>query len=94
MGFEAAVGIGVFKLIMTFVSAYLVEDPNFGRRTLLLYGNTAVTISLCLLSYLYYGMCWLCVCFVTHCCILRCYVTMLLYGNNAVTISLCLLSYF
>ena len=31
---------GVFKLAMTFVSAILVENPNFGRRTLLLYGNT------------------------------------------------------
>jgi hypothetical protein len=40
MGFEAALVIGVFKLGMTFASAFLVENPNFGRRSLLLYGNT------------------------------------------------------
>jgi hypothetical protein len=38
---------GVFKLAMTFVSAFLVENPNFGRRTLLLYGNAGqVTLPL------------------------------------------------
>ena len=31
----------------------LVENPNFGRRTLLLYGNTGVTLSLAALSLLY-----------------------------------------
>ena len=32
---------------MTFVSAFLVENPNFGRRTLLLYGNAGqVTLPL------------------------------------------------
>ena len=30
---------GVFKLLMTLVSAALVEDKRFGRRQLLLYGN-------------------------------------------------------
>ena len=40
LGFEAALVIGLFKLAMTFASALLVENPNFGRRTLLLYGNT------------------------------------------------------
>jgi hypothetical protein len=40
LGFEAALGIGVFKLAMTFASALLVENPSFGRRSLLLYGNT------------------------------------------------------
>eukprot|EP01036_Dinobryon_divergens_P028026 gene28026-36908_t len=55
LGFEAALFIGVFKLAMTFVSAYLVENPNFGRRTLLLYGNTGVTVSLLLLSFFYLG---------------------------------------
>jgi len=53
LGFEAAVAVGVFKLIMTSISAYLVESPNFGRRSLLLYGNVGITVSLCLLSYLY-----------------------------------------
>ena len=32
LGFEAAVGVGVFKFIMTIVSAALVEDPKWGRR--------------------------------------------------------------
>lgn len=54
LGFEAAVGVGVFKLIMTFISSFLVENPNCGRRTLLLYGNAGVTISLFTLSILYY----------------------------------------
>lgn len=53
LGFEAAVAVGVFKLVMTSISAYLVESPNFGRRSLLLYGNVGITLSLCLLSYLY-----------------------------------------
>eukprot|EP01038_Epipyxis_sp_PR26KG_P006864 gene6864-9400_t len=52
-GFEAALGIGVFKLLMTFLSASLVENPNFGRKTLLLIGNTGVTLSLLSLALLY-----------------------------------------
>jgi hypothetical protein len=55
MGFEAALIIGLFKLLMTFISAYLVENPAFGRRPLLLYGNAGVTLSLLLLSYFYIG---------------------------------------
>lgn len=38
---------------MTTVSAYLVENPRFGRRSLLLLGNTGVLVSLLLLTYLY-----------------------------------------
>lgn len=53
LGYEAAVGVGVFKFLMTLVSAALVENPNFGRRTLLLYGNAGVTASLVGLSALY-----------------------------------------
>jgi sugar porter (SP) family MFS transporter len=55
LGYEAALLIGVFKLIMTFVSAYLVENPQFGRRTLLLIGNSGVTLSLLSLAYFYLG---------------------------------------
>lgn len=46
LGFEAALGVGLFKLVMTIVSANLVESPKWGRRTLLLYGNAGVTVSL------------------------------------------------
>ena len=53
LGFEAAVGVGVFKFAMTIVSAALVEDPKWGRRTLLLYGNAGVTASLVGLTALY-----------------------------------------
>jgi hypothetical protein len=53
LGFEAAVGVGLFKFVMTLVSAALVENPAFGRRTLLLYGNTAITASLVGLTTLY-----------------------------------------
>ena len=55
LGFEAAVGVGLFKLIMTILSASLVENPKFGRKSLLLYGNVGLTISLGLLSFLYYN---------------------------------------
>ena len=54
LGFEAALGVGVFKLIMTLVSANLVESPQWGRRTLLLYGNAGITVSLVGLSLFYY----------------------------------------
>lgn len=53
LGYEAALGVGVFKLVMTIISAGLVENPKFGRRSLLLYGNTGVTVSLGALSLLY-----------------------------------------
>ena len=53
LGFEAAVGVGVFKFAMTIVSAALVEDPKWGRRSLLLYGNAGVTASLACLTTLY-----------------------------------------
>ena len=53
LGFEAAVGVGVFKFVMTIVSAALVEDPKWGRRSLLLYGNAGVTVSLAALTTLY-----------------------------------------
>ena len=53
LGYEAALGVGVFKLAMTVVSAALVEDPRFGRRSLLLYGNAGITASLVGLSALY-----------------------------------------
>ena len=54
LGFEAALGVGVFKLVMTIISASLVENPNFGRKKLLLYGNAGVTASLTTLASLYY----------------------------------------
>lgn len=53
LGYEAALGVGIFKLVMTIVSAALVEDPRFGRRSLLLYGNAGITASLAALSALY-----------------------------------------
>lgn len=53
LGFEAALGVGVFKLVMTIVSAALVEDPKWGRRQLLLVGNSGVTVSLAALTALY-----------------------------------------
>ena len=53
LGYEAALGVGIFKFIMTIFSAGLVENPKFGRRPLLLYGNIGVTVSLAALSLLY-----------------------------------------
>ena len=53
LGYEAAVGVGVFKLAMTIISSYLVENPKFGRKSLLLYGNMGVTASLGALTALY-----------------------------------------
>eukprot|EP00466_Bigelowiella_natans_P013468 jgi/Bigna1/88840/estExt_fgenesh1_pg.C_390037 len=46
LGFEAAVGVGIFKTIMTLVSVALVEDPKWGRRPLLLTGTAGMTASL------------------------------------------------
>ncbi len=54
LGFEAALGVGIFKFIMTLVSANLVESPKWGRRSLLLVGNAGVTLSLLCLTLLYY----------------------------------------
>lgn len=54
MGFEAALGVGIFKLLMTIVSANLVENPQWGRRQLLLVGNAGVTASLLGLSLFYF----------------------------------------
>lgn len=54
LGFEAALGVGIFKFLMTLVSANLVESPKWGRRSLLLVGNAGVTLSLLSLSLLYY----------------------------------------
>jgi hypothetical protein len=53
LGYEAAFGVGIFKLIMTIISAGLVEDPKWGRKTLLFYGNIGVTASLTALTALY-----------------------------------------
>lgn len=53
LGFQAAVAVGLFKLLMTAASASLVENPRFGRKALLLIGNTGITISLLLLSFFY-----------------------------------------
>ena len=53
LGYEAALGVGVFKLMMTIVSASLVENPKIGRRSLLLYGNYAICAALLSLTLLY-----------------------------------------
>mmetsp|Transcript_35118 Transcript_35118/g.87579 ORF Transcript_35118/g.87579 Transcript_35118/m.87579 type:complete len:550 (+) Transcript_35118:83-1732(+) len=53
LGYFAAVGVGCFKLLMTIVSANLVESPDWGRRPLLLTGTTAMAVSLFGLSALY-----------------------------------------
>lgn len=39
---QAAVGVGVFKFLMTLVSVQLVEDPRCGRRPLLLIGTAGM----------------------------------------------------
>lgn len=53
LGFEAAVGVGMFKLMATVASSALVEDPNYGRKSLLLYGNAGMTLALAGLTALY-----------------------------------------
>jgi sugar porter (SP) family MFS transporter len=53
LGFEAAVGVGLFKLVATVASSSLVENPNYGRKKLLLYGNAGITLSLAALTALY-----------------------------------------
>lgn len=53
LGYIAAVGVGGFKLVMTVVSANLVESPQWGRRPLLLAGTGAMTVSLIGLAALY-----------------------------------------
>lgn len=55
LGFEAAVGVGVFKGVMTLVSVSLVENPKWGRRPLLLLGTAGMTGSLLALSLLFAG---------------------------------------
>lgn len=53
LGFEAAVGVGVFKCIMTLVSVALVEKDSFGRRPLLLAGTAGMSVSLAALTALF-----------------------------------------
>ena len=53
LGYEAAVGIGLFKFAMTLLSANLVENPSYGRRSLMLYGNSIITASLVGIAALY-----------------------------------------
>lgn len=53
LGFEAAVGVGLFKLAMTLVSVQLVENPRWGRRPLLLVGTAGMLLSLVGLSLLF-----------------------------------------
>jgi hypothetical protein len=53
LGYEAAVGVGVFKLAMTLVSAALVESPTGGRKSLLIAGSSAMTIALAGLTTFY-----------------------------------------
>ena len=53
LGLRGGCGRGLFKLVMTIISSFLVENPNFGRKTLLLYGNIGVTLSLGGLTALY-----------------------------------------
>lgn len=55
LGYEAAVGVGLFKAAMTLVSVRLVEDPKWGRRPLLLAGTAGMTLSLAALSLLFIG---------------------------------------
>jgi len=45
--------VGGFKLVMTVVSANLVESPQWGRRPLLLAGTGAMTVSLLGLAAMY-----------------------------------------
>jgi len=53
LGFEAAVGVGLFKAVMTLVSVQLVDSPRWGRRPLLLIGTTGMTVSLAILGALF-----------------------------------------
>ncbi|GJQ08845.1 hypothetical protein GpartN1_g636.t1 [Galdieria partita] len=53
LGFIAAVGLGVWKLIMTVGSSVLVD--KIGRRPLLLIGSTGITVTLFVLGWLFSG---------------------------------------
>mmetsp|Transcript_664 Transcript_664/g.900 ORF Transcript_664/g.900 Transcript_664/m.900 type:complete len:539 (+) Transcript_664:23-1639(+) len=53
LGFEAAIGVGLFKTVMTLLSVGLVEDPKWGRKSLLLAGTSGMTVSLAALSALF-----------------------------------------
>ncbi len=53
LGFEAAVGVGLFKGLTTLLSVALVENPKFGRRPLLITGTAGMTLSLLVLSALF-----------------------------------------
>ncbi|GJD07174.1 D-xylose-proton symporter-like 1 [Galdieria sulphuraria] len=53
LGFVAAVGLGIWKLIMTIVSSILVD--KVGRRPLLLIGSTGITVTLFVLAWLFSG---------------------------------------
>jgi hypothetical protein len=53
LGFEAAVAVGLFKGVTTLLSVALVENPNFGRRTLLITGTSGMTVSLLVLAGLF-----------------------------------------
>jgi len=55
LGFEAAVGVGVFKAVMTLVSVGLVENPNWGRRQLLIVGTSGMALSLAALAAVFSG---------------------------------------
>merc|ERR1719183_495256 len=55
LGFEAAVGVGLFKAVMTLVSVQLVDSPRWGRRPLLLIGTGGMTVSLAVLAALFSG---------------------------------------
>ncbi|KAA8492444.1 D-xylose-proton symporter-like 3, chloroplastic [Porphyridium purpureum] len=52
-GFEFAVGVGVFKLVMTLGSAFAVD--RVGRRTLLMTGTTGMAVCLLVLSAAFHG---------------------------------------
>ena len=55
LGFEAAVGVGLFKAAMTLLSVQLVDSPRWGRRPLLLIGTSGMTVSLAVLGALFAG---------------------------------------
>lgn len=54
LGFGAAVGVGVFKLVSTVGSAYSVE--RFGRKPLLIAGTSIMTACLAALSFIFSGI--------------------------------------
>lgn len=53
LGYSAAVGVGLFKLVITIAAASLVE--KVGRRPLLLSGTAIMTVCLAVLSYIFAG---------------------------------------